>query len=245
MDERFINRVLVVLLITAICMLVACAKLPTQSEPTEEVVETVSILEKSQLKTPPVVIQEYPRITSDDLKELQLQGEPTLDEGNIEEEQPEEPIVSESENEGEGAAVLLEEEPLEEIEVATAEDYEEVGDESLQEEEQLEEIIEEDVVMVDEEEESAGMIYLGEYQITAYEWTGNPCANGNYPEEGYTVACNSLPFGTVVYIEGIGYRTVEDRGAEWHSDQWIDIYMGDVWTCNQFGVQYLNVWVVE
>lgn len=94
-------------------------------------------------------------------------------------------------------------------------------------------------------EEDNGLIYLGEYEITAYEWTGNPCANGNYPTEGYTAACNSLPFGTVLYIEGVGYRTIEDRGAEWHSDFWVDVYMGDEWTCNQFGRQYLNVYIVE
>ena len=86
---------------------------------------------------------------------------------------------------------------------------------------------------------------MGVYEITAYEWTGNPCANGNYPTEVYTVACNSLPFGTVVYIEGIGYRTVEDRGADWHSPTWIDLYLGDVDACYSFGRQYLNVYIVE
>lgn len=111
-------------------------------------------------------------------------------------------------------------------------------------EEEIEEDIEEGIQMTDESE-ADGWVYMGNYQITAYEETGNPCANGNYPTIGYTAACNSLPFGTTVYIEGIGYRTIEDRGAEWHSDQWIDVYMGYVWDCNQFGVQYLDVWVVE
>ena len=63
----------------------------------------------------------------------------------------------------------------------------------------------------EESTESAGMTYLGTYTITGYTWTGDPCANGNYPTVGYTVACNSLPLGTVVYIEGIGTRVVEDR----------------------------------
>ena len=86
---------------------------------------------------------------------------------------------------------------------------------------------------------------LGSFQITAYEWDGSKCANGRYPTEGYTVACNSLPLGTRVYIEGIGERVVEDRGATWHSDSWMDLYLGDVSACNEFGVQYRNVYVIS
>lgn len=82
-------------------------------------------------------------------------------------------------------------------------------------------------------------------QITAYEWDGSRCANGNYPTTGYTVACNSLPLGTKVYIEGIGYRTVEDRGASWHQYNWTDEYLGDVSACNAFGVQYHDVYLVK
>lgn len=70
----------------------------------------------------------------------------------------------------------------------------------------------------DEETETAAedshgdMEYLGNWLMTAYTHTGSVCANGNYPSAGYTIACNSLDFGTEVYIDGIGYRTVEDRG---------------------------------
>lgn len=90
---------------------------------------------------------------------------------------------------------------------------------------------------------SNNMTYLGNYMCTAYEWAGSPCANGNYPTEGYTVACNSLPFGTQIYIDGYGYYVVEDCGGG--GDQWIDIYMGDVSTCNNFGVRYLDVYLVN
>lgn len=86
---------------------------------------------------------------------------------------------------------------------------------------------------------------LGSFQVTAYEWDGSKCANGRYPTEGYTVACNSLPLGTRVYIEGVGERVVEDRGATWHSDSWMDLYLGDVATCNEWGVQYRNVYVIS
>lgn len=82
-------------------------------------------------------------------------------------------------------------------------------------------------------------------RMTAYEWDGTRCANGNYPTVGYTVACNSLPLGTKVYIDGIGYRTVEDRGATWHDDNWMDLYLGDVAACNEFGVQDRDVYLVK
>ena len=96
-----------------------------------------------------------------------------------------------------------------------------------------------------QENDIDNMTYLGTYQITAYEETGYCCANGNYPTVGHTIACNSLPFGTVVHIDGVGYRTVEDRGGSYHVDNWIDLYMGDVSACYQWGVQYRDVWLVE
>ena len=83
---------------------------------------------------------------------------------------------------------------------------------------------------------------LGTWRITAYAETGYPCANGNYPTVGYTIACNSLDFGTNVYIEGVGFRTVEDRGPEWLGSEWCDLYLGDYWECVQWGSQNRWVW---
>ena len=97
----------------------------------------------------------------------------------------------------------------------------------------------------EETEETESRTYLGTYKVTAYAETGNPCANGNYPTTDYTIACNSLPFGSKVYIDGVGYRTVEDRGASWHKDEWIDLYLGDVNSCIQWGVQYKDIFLVE
>lgn len=134
----------------------------------------------------------------------------------------------------------------EEVEEVVEEVIEEVEEEVEEyQEEYTEEYVEEEYV----EEETTdnwgnNMVYLGVYDITAYEWTGYPCANGNYPSTGYTVACNSLPLGTVLYIDGIGYRTVEDRGATWHSDNWIDLYLGDVSACYEWGIRSRDVWIV-
>lgn len=91
---------------------------------------------------------------------------------------------------------------------------------------------------------SPELTYLGQYEITAYEYTGSACANGNYPTPWYTVACNSLPFGTELYIDGVGYVIVEDRGASWHSDNWLDLYIGDIDACYDWGRQYRDVYLV-
>lgn len=88
------------------------------------------------------------------------------------------------------------------------------------------------------------MEYLGNWRTTAYAYTGSPCANGNYPQAGYTIACNVLPFGTEVYISGVGFRTVEDRGPSWLGMEWLDIYMDDANECVQWGEQYRDVYLV-
>lgn len=85
--------------------------------------------------------------------------------------------------------------------------------------------------------------YLGVYELTAYEYTGSPCANGNMPTAGYTVACNSLPLGTRIYIKGYGEYVVEDRGGM--ASNVIDIYLGDVGACIQFGRQTAEVYVIN
>lgn len=103
----------------------------------------------------------------------------------------------------------------------------------------------------DEETETAAedshgdMEYLGNWLMTAYTHTGSVCANGNYPTAGYTIACNSLDFGTEIYIDGIGYRTVEDRGPGSLGSDWIDIFCDSYDECVAFGTQYRDIWVVK
>ena len=93
------------------------------------------------------------------------------------------------------------------------------------------------------EEAQSGYTLVGNFQLTAYEWTGNACANGNYPTTGYTVASNYFALGTKIYIEGYGEYVVEDRGGM--SSNVIDIYMGDVSTCLQFGRRNANIYIVN
>ena len=98
---------------------------------------------------------------------------------------------------------------------------------------------------LDDEDPMKDFTYMGNWHITAYTHTGNVCANGNYPTAGYTIACNSLDFGTRVYIDGIGFRVVEDRGPGWLGSEWLDLFKDSYNECVAFGSQYHDVWVVS
>lgn len=121
------------------------------------------------------------------------------------------------------------------------------GEERPIEEQTTEEVYEvvevEPIEEVTEVQNENGYTYLGYYELTAYCPTGNPCANGNYPTVGYTVACNSLALGTRIYIEGYGEYVVEDTGGM--GGGVIDIFMGTYDECIQFGRQGANVYIVE
>lgn len=89
-----------------------------------------------------------------------------------------------------------------------------------------------------------GSEYLGNWKTTAYTWTGYRCADGSWPQSGYSAACNSLPFGTQIYVDGIGKLTVTDRGPSSMPSEWLDIYMDSYNACVQYGVQYHDVYLV-
>lgn len=75
------------------------------------------------------------------------------------------------------------------------------------------------------------MEYVGDYRVTAYafyEGGGENyyTASGATPVPYYTVATgDEFPFGTVLYIEGIGTVEVQDRGG--FDDGIIDLHIGD------------------
>lgn len=66
--------------------------------------------------------------------------------------------------------------------------------------------------------------YIGEFTITGYcpceqccgKWAGGNTASGTVPTAGRTVGADwgILLAGTNIYIEGYGYRTVEDKPAK-------------------------------
>lgn len=86
--------------------------------------------------------------------------------------------------------------------------------------------------------------YLGEFELTAYTWTGNPCADGDYPRASHTVACNdSRLWHKWVTIEGYGTYYCHDTGGM--SSNVIDIYMDSYDACIQFGRRSAKVYIVE
>ena len=110
-------------------------------------------------------------------------------------------------------------------------------------------IIEATVTEDDDEEEEeetteSNMTYYGCLTLTAYTWTGSPCADGVYPTSGYTVACNNSDlWHKWVYIEGLGTYYVHDTGGMgWGV---IDIYMDTYGECINFGVQSANIYVLN
>lgn len=67
-------------------------------------------------------------------------------------------------------------------------------------------------------------------------------ASGTHAEVGRTVACNTLPFGTVVWIDGIGERVVEDRGGM--RGNVIDVLCHDHAECAAITQRGVDVWEV-
>lgn len=89
----------------------------------------------------------------------------------------------------------------------------------------------------------SNMSYIGDFKLTGYCACKKCCgkdpsspgygitAVGTRATEGRTIAMDSrFPFGTKVYIEGVGYRTVEDRGGAIKGNR-IDIYCDSHQAC--------------
>ena len=107
-------------------------------------------------------------------------------------------------------------------------------------------------------------VYLGEFKLTAYcsceaccgYWAtvrekdeyGNEIvdtASGALARANHTIAVDTavLPFGTEVYIYGLGWYTAEDTGSAVKGKH-IDIYYDDHNVAAAQGVQYKDVWML-
>lgn len=105
-----------------------------------------------------------------------------------------------------------------------------------------------DVEVIEEPDEevqdNSGMTYYGCLELTAYTWTGNPCADGVYPSSGYTVACNNSDlWHHWIYIEGYGNYYVHDTGGMGLGV--IDVYMDSYDACIQFGRRSANIYIID
>ena len=91
--------------------------------------------------------------------------------------------------------------------------------------------------------------YLGKLQIYGYDPFCDHCcgksngvtASGKVATIGKTVAMSGYPFGTEIYIEGLGYYTVEDRGV---GTGVVDVACEDHTACYAITGKY-DVYIVE
>lgn len=102
-----------------------------------------------------------------------------------------------------------------------------------------------------EEPQEPELVSLGTFTVYAYcpcekccgQWSGGPTASGVLPAEGRTVAADwdVLPAGTEIYIDGVGWRTVEDTGGG-ISGNTLDLYMEDHQAALEWGVREIEIW---
>ena len=103
-----------------------------------------------------------------------------------------------------------------------------------------------------EEPQEPELVSIGTFTVYAYcpcetccgQWSGGPTASGVMPEVGRTVAADwdVLPAGTEIYIDGVGWRTVEDTGSGIKGNT-LDLYMDSHDEALKFGVQEIEVFV--
>lgn len=100
-----------------------------------------------------------------------------------------------------------------------------------------------------EAEEEKNREYLGNYYITGYDpYCAHCCgksdgitASGKPATPGYTIAMKGMPFGTKVYIDGLGTFEVQDRGV---GNGVIDVALSGHSACYAVTGRY-DVWVVR
>lgn len=118
----------------------------------------------------------------------------------------------------------------------------EVVEESSTEESIDPPIVEEEPVAV-EETEPVSMTYLGNLYITGYVATGNPTASGPYPYVGGVAMSRSygLPWGTTIYIDGLGYYTLFDTGCSYGV---VDVFCNTIPECYDL-TSWRDVYIVK
>lgn len=88
--------------------------------------------------------------------------------------------------------------------------------------------------------------FIGDHILTFYTHTGNRTASGVYPKAGRTVAVDTryIPHGTILYIEGIGFRIAEDTGGDIKGNR-LDVFVDSKEEAIRKGVKKAKVHVVK
>lgn len=97
------------------------------------------------------------------------------------------------------------------------------------------------------------LVYLGDFKITYYcdERYSHICggngvtASGKHTEIGVTAAADwsVLPKGSLVYIENLGFREIQDIGGGVNGNH-IDVLVKGHQEAINFGTSYKNVWLL-
>ena len=94
------------------------------------------------------------------------------------------------------------------------------------------------------------LTYVGNWTISFYcpceiccgVWATGCTASGVLATEWHTVATDQFEFGTELYVEGLGYFVVEDRGVE---GAWLDVFVNDHQEALNLGMQTRDVYIVN
>ena len=91
--------------------------------------------------------------------------------------------------------------------------------------------------------EAGSMTYLGNLYITGYVGTGNSTSSGEYPYVGGVAMSRDygLPYGTTIYIEGLGTYVLNDTGCDYGV---VDVFCDSVSACYAL-TRYTDVYVVN
>jgi 3D (Asp-Asp-Asp) domain-containing protein len=110
-----------------------------------------------------------------------------------------------------------------------------------------------EIMLEQQEEVDNNRKHLGEFEITYYCPCTSCCgktdgitASGTLAQEGITVAgdWDILPLESQIYIEGIGYRTVEDKGGA-IVGQSLDVFVNSHAEALELGRHKADVWLIE
>lgn len=165
----------------------------------------------------------------------------------------EEDDVTETKSEEKDKTEIKETETETEIEVETEKETEKEAVKEIPSEkkEEVKETVEQPQENVQEVQTTdSNKTSIGTYKLTAYcpcskccgKWAGGNTSSGTIPTQGRTVACNTLPAGTKVNINGHDY-IVEDTGNM--KGNVVDIFFNSHQEALNFGVQYAEVFVYK